>query len=194
MHVQIQPDPVLNSFFRFQPIKYIFHTLGVQFENDWNQKEMSLEYFSTLPDVSRKVSNYKHQVVWALCTPVSQYMTVTEIFKLGFECICTFHQANVSHSSTSVIFAGKSILHSFFLLFLKSFCFHKKIYDPLQQKVPLDPSYMLLKWKLLCDFCPIIWSWTIRTLWSWTINNLEKYSKSNMLQDHIWNQHYSRGI
>ena len=44
---------------------------------------------------------------------------------------------------------------------------------------------------LLCDFGRIIWSWTI---WSWTFNNLEEYSKSNMLQDHIWNQHWSRSM
>ena len=36
-------------------------------------------------------------------------------------------------------------------------------------------------------------SWTIRTLWSWwTIHNMKKFSKSNMLQGHIWNAHCSR--
>ena len=47
---------------------------------------------------------------------------------------------------------------------------------------------------LLCDFGPIICSWTIRTLWSRTINNLEEYLKhtapgavliSNMVLEHI---------
>ena len=31
-------------------------------------------------------------------------------------------------------------------------------------------------------------------LWSWTINNLKVFSKSNMLQDHIWNAHSSRSM
>ena len=34
----------------------------------------------------------------------------------------------------------------------------------------------------------------VRTLWSWTIHSLKEFSKSNMLQDHIWNAHCSRTI
>ena len=63
---------------------------------------------------------------------------------------------------------------------------------------------LFMYYSLLCNFDPIIWSWTIwfrtiwswtiRTLWSWTINNLEEYSKSNMLKDHTWNQHCTRSM
>ena len=49
---------------------------------------------------------------------------------------------------------------------------------------------------LFWDFGFDLWSRTscFWTIWSCTINYLEKYSKSNMLQDCIWNAHCSRSM
>ena len=67
-------------------------------------------------------------------------------------------------------------------------------------KITAYLSQILYRWEIsdvntiFGDFGLDLWSRTNRTSWCWSMHILKELSRSNMLQDHIWNEHCSRSM
>ena len=180
--------PVLNKLMTYRHLMYISSvlsaislTITVFFNTFTGMCLMSLLFGAGVGILGSEV-----YIVIKEVTKKSEYLSAVA-FLNWIHGIAAIASGFLTGMDKSYIFC--CILNSYkFELLHRHFDFHhntKVLYSPASTVYLCIFSLALMPKDVQNDSFAIMVQDPIGTLWSWTINNLEKYSKLNMLQDHI---------